>query len=172
MLFIQLLDFSPIKPDLGLILWTSVIFLLFLFMMSKMAFKPIANALRSRENDIQSSLDEAKKAKAEMASMKAENEKLLVEAREERAAMLKDAKEAKSQIISEAKTNAKLEANKILESAKVEIVNQKNAAMVEMKNQVGSMALDIAEKVIKKELQNDAAHQSFVNTLVSEIKLN
>jgi len=171
MLFIQLLDFSPIKPDLGLILWTTVIFLLFWYMMSKMAFKPIANALKSREDDIQNSLDEAKKAKAEMATMKAENEKLLVEARETRATILREAKDAKTQIISEAKDSAKLEANKIMETARVEIENQKSSAMLEMKNQVGAMALGIAEKVIKKELQNDTAHQSFVNTLVDEIKL-
>lgn len=172
MLFIQLLDFSPIKPDLGLILWTSVIFLLFWFILGKLAFKPIANALKTRENDIQSALDEAKKAKAEMATMKAENEKLLVQAREERASILREAKEAKTKMISEAKTDAKTEANKILESAKLEIENQKKSALTEIKNQVGTMALDIAEKVIKKELKNDGVQQSFVNSLVDEIKLN
>ena len=88
MSWIVLLDFSPIKPDLGLLLWTTLIFSLFWFLISKAAFKPITNALKSREDDIQSALDEAKKAREEMAKMKAENEALLAQAREERAQIL------------------------------------------------------------------------------------
>lgn len=171
-LFIFLLDFSPIKPDLGLILWTTVIFLLFWFIMGKMAFKPIANALKTREDDIQTALDEAKKAKEEMANLKAENERILVEAREERANILKEAKDAKTKIISEAKDEAKHEASKIMNTAKVEIENQKKTAMSDLKNQVGNMALDIAEQVIRKDLKSDSNQQSFVNQLVDDIKLN
>ena len=171
-LFIFLLDFSPIKPDLGLILWTSVIFLLFWFIMGKMAFGPIADALQTRGDDIQNALDEAKKAKEEMANLKAENERVLVQAREERAAILKEAKEAKNKIIAEAKEGAKEEANKIMSSAKSEIENQKKQALTDIKNQVGTMALDIAEQVLKKELKSDANQQSFVSQLVDGIKMN
>jgi len=167
-----LLDFNPIKPDLGLILWTTLFFGLFWLLIGRAAFGPIARSLKSRQDDIQGALDEAKKAREEMANMKAENERILGEAREERSKILKEAKEAKTTIIAEAKDKAKEEANKIVANAKVEIDNQKSAAMTEVKNTVGLMALDIAEKVIQKELKNNPDQVSFANKLVEEINLN
>jgi F-type H+-transporting ATPase subunit b len=170
--FLPLMDFNPIKPGFGLLLWTTVIFGLFWLIVGKMAFKPIAEALKKRSNDIQDSLDEAKRAKEEMATMQAENEQLLAKAREERALILKEAKDVKNEIINEAKTKAREEAKKIVTSAKHEIESQKKAAITEVKNQVGMMALDIAEKVIRKELKENKDQQGFVEALVNEIKLN
>lgn len=167
-----LVDFSVIKPDLGLILWTTVIFLLFWFLIGKLAFKPIAQALKKRESDIQSALDEASKARAEMQNLNAENERLLSEARTERALLMKEATDTKNEIIADAKEKAKVEAKRLLENAKIEIDNQKNAAITEVKNKVGMMALDIAEKVLKKELKGDKDQESFVSQLVDDIKLN
>lgn len=165
-----LADFSPIKPDPGLILWTSVIFLLVWFLLGKLAFRPIQEALKKRERDIQASFDEARKAREEMANLKAENEQLLNLAREERAKMIREATLVKENIIKEAKDKAKEEAKKIVSAAKQEIEHQKMAAITEIKNQVGTMALDIAEKLLKKELKGDAQQEQFVNTLVDEIK--
>lgn len=167
-----LLGFDPIKPDVGLIFWTTIIFLLFWLIVGRFAFKPIANALRKREQDIQSSLDQAKLAREEMSNLKAENEKLLAEAREERAKILKDARDAGDQIVKDAKEKAKDEAQKIVSSAMAEIENQKKQALIEVKNEVGNMALGIAEQVLRKELKQDQAQQDLVNTLVREIKLN
>lgn len=167
-----LADFSVIKPDFGLIFWTSIIFLLFWGMIGKYAFGPIARALKSREDDIQRALDEAKSAKEEMAGLKTENEKLLQEAREERAMLMKEAKEIKNQIISEAKMKAKDDASKIVEAAKAEIEHQKKTALVEVKNQVGLIALEMAEKVIRKELKGNAEQESYVKDLASKLNLN
>lgn len=167
-----LLDFSPIKPDIGLILWTTIIFGLFWALVGRFAFRPIADALRKRELDIQTSLDEAKLARQEMSNLKAENEKLLSEAREERARILKDAKDAGERIVNEAKTRARDEAQKIVTSARDEIEGQKKQALIEVKNQVGNMALDIAEQVLRQRLKDDRAQVDLVNTLVKEIKLN
>jgi len=171
-MLIFLLDFNPIKPDLGLILWTTVFFLGFWFLIGRSAFRPIANALKTREDDIQSALDEAKKAKEEMANLQAENESLLQQAREERATMLKEAKDAKNQIIAEAKDKAKAEANKIISDARVEIENQKMAALTDVKNQAGTLALDIAEQVLRKELKADSEQVAYVNKLVGELSNN
>ena len=90
-----LADFSVIKPEPGLIIWTTIIFAIFWYMMSKFAFGPIQQALRKREEDIQGALDEAKKAREEMANLQAQNETLMAEAQEERAKIIKDAKHAK-----------------------------------------------------------------------------
>lgn len=167
-----LADFSPIKPDFGLILWTTIIFGLFWFLIGKYAFRPIAEALKSREDDIQSALDEAKKAKEEMANLKAENEKILAQAREERAQILKEAKDTKNSIVTEAKDQAKAEAQKIITSAKAEIETEKIAAISEVKNQVGSMAISIAEQVMRKDLKGDTEQENLVSKLMGEIKLN
>lgn len=169
---ILLVDFSVIKPDPGIIFWTALIFLLVWFVLGRMAFGPIQDALKKRENDIQDALDEAKRARQEMANLNTENERLLAEAREERAKILKAAKEAKTSMINEAKDQAKAEASKIVANAKQEIENQKQAAMTDLKNQVGHMAIEIAEKVLRKQLAGDTEQENFVNTLVDEIKLN
>lgn len=167
-----LLDFSPIKPDIGLILWTTVIFGLFWLIVGRFAFRPIAEALRKREDDIQSSLDQAKLAREEMSKLKSENDKLLAQAREERARILKEAKDASNQLINDAKVKAKEEAQKIVTDARAEIENQSRQALLQVKNQVGSMALDIAGKVLRRELQGEQAQEDFVNAIVKEIDLN
>lgn len=167
-----LVDFNVIKPDPGLIFWTALIFLLVWGFLGRTAFRPIQNALKKREEDIQHALDEAKRAREEVAGLKADNEKLLAEAREERSKILKEAKEVKDAIIKEAKEKAKEEAQKIVVNATQEIENQRMAAVTDLKNQAGLMALEIAEKLIRKELSGDSANEAFVKTLVNEIKLN
>jgi len=167
-----LLLFAPFQPSPGLAIWSLVIFLIFWAVMGKTAFKPIVEALKKREDDIQASLDEAKLAKEEMSNLKSENEALLQTAREERAALLNDAKDMKNKIIADAKEKAKADANKIVADARVEIENQKKAALAEVKDTAGLMALDIAEKVIKKELKGNADQEAFVSQLVSEISSN
>lgn len=167
-----LAGFLPFQPSPGLAIWSLGIFLLFWWIMSKVAFKPIAKALETRENDIQDALDAAKSAKEEMSNLKAENEKLLAVAREERSKMLKEAKDTKNQIIADAKDTAKGEASRIMTQANQDIENQKKAAMMQVKNEVGAIALSIAEKVLKKELAGNAEQENFVNALVKDVNLN
>lgn len=169
---IFLVDFSVIKPDFGLIFWAAIIFLLFWWMMSKFAFKPISEALLKRESDIQNSLDEAKRTRQDMLNLKAQNEELLAQAREERAAILKEAKHASENIVNEAKEKAKVEAQKIVTNAKEQIEHQKMAAIIDLKNQVGNIAIEIAEKVIQRELTGNLAQEAFVKDLVKDIELN
>ena len=167
-----LADFSVIKPEPGLLIWTTIIFGLFWFLMSKFAFKPIGNALKQRELDIQNSLDEAKRAREEMSQLQAENEKLLAQAREERSAILKEAKEAKDEIIAEAKERAAAEYKRKVESAIQDIENQKQAALVSLKNQSGQMAVEIAEKLLRRELANKAEQEAYAKSLAEQIHLN
>lgn len=167
-----LADFTPIRPEPGLIIWTTIIFALFWFLISRFAFKPIAQALKERETDIQSALDEAKTVRTEMANLKVENEALMAKAQEERAAILREAKEAKESIINEAKQKARDEASKIVANAKVEIENQKMAAIIDVKNQLGSYSIKMAEKIIRRELNDQKDQQQYVQQLVEELKLN
>ncbi|MBK8558180.1 MAG: F0F1 ATP synthase subunit B [Lewinellaceae bacterium] len=169
---IFLSDFSVIKPEPGLIFWTTLIFLLFWFLMSKFAFKPIASALKKREMDIQEALDQAKQAREEMANLHAENEKLLAAAREERAMMLKEAKEAGEKFKAEMADKANTEYKRKVESAIQDIENQKQAALVDLKNQAGQMAIEIAEKLLQKDLGNNPDQIAFAKSMADQIKLN
>lgn len=164
-------DFGPFKPDLGQILWSTVFFLAFWFLIAKFFFPSIYEALKKRSDDIQASLDQAKTARLEMSNLKAENEELLAQAKEERAAILKEAKEAKNSIIEEAREAAKAEAKTIVNSAKAEIENLKMEAVTDLKNRAGIMAVDIAEQIVKKELSGNQEHTDFVGKLVEEFDI-
>jgi F-type H+-transporting ATPase subunit b len=167
-----LADFTVMKPDPGLVFWTFLIFLLVWIILGRVAFKPIQKALKQRENDIQSSLDEAKRARDEMAQLQSQNEQLLKEAQVERAKILREAKDTKEAIIKEAKEAASEEAKKIVADAKAQINNMRMETMTNIRNEVGTMAVDIAEKVLRSKLQGDKEQEALVNQLVDEIKFN
>lgn len=161
-----------ITPALGLFVWTLVAFLIVLFILKKFAWKPILKTLNERETGIANSIASAEKVRLEMAEMQADNQRLLQEAREERSIMLKEAKDAKDKIINEAKEQAKAEANKIMEEARVQIELKKNAALTEVKNEIGSMAVAVAEKVLRKKLDAADTQADYIKMLAEEIKLN
>ncbi|RQO31271.1 ATP synthase F0 subunit B [Taibaiella sp. KBW10] len=161
-----------ITPALGLFIWTLVAFLIVLFILKKFAWKPILKMLNERETGIANAISSAEKVKIEMAEMQADNQRLIQEAREERSIMLKEAKETKDKIISEAKEQAKAEANKIMEEARTQIELKKNAALTEVKNEIGTMAVAVAEKVLRKKLEAADAQADYIKMLSEEIKLN
>lgn len=168
---IFLVEFSPIKPDFGLFFWTLTIFLAFFFLMRKFALKPIVAALKEREEGITTALASADNARKEMSNLKAENETILAQAREERMKMLKEAKDQATAIIAESKNNAKAETSKILATAQQDIENMKAKALTDVKNQTGQLAIAIAEKILKKELAGNPEQQAFVNSVVNDMKL-
>ena len=149
--------FDIITPDPGLFIWTVLVFLILLWLLNKFAFGPIKDALKKREEGISDALHQAQKAREEMANMKADNEKILNEAREERSRMLREAKDAKDQIITEAREKANAEYNRIVDEAKGAINNQKMAALIEIKNNVGNMVLEVSEKILRRELDNNTS---------------
>lgn len=161
-----------LTPDFGLFFWTLIAFLLVLFILGKFAWKPILNSLSERENSIASSLATAEKARQEMANLKSENEALLQKAREERSVMLKDAKETAEKLISDAQNKAKSEYERIVSDAQIAITQQKNAALTDVKNQVGSLVIEVAEKVIRKQLANKGEQEALIADLVDNVKMN
>ncbi|HOA38526.1 MAG TPA: F0F1 ATP synthase subunit B [Flavihumibacter sp.] len=158
-----------LTPDLGYFVWTLIAFLLVFFILKKFAWKPILSTLSDREKNIADSIATAERVKKEMAQLKSENEALMHKAREERATMLKEAKELSDKLVFEAREQAKLQANKIVADAQISIDQQKNAAMIELKNSVGNMVVEVAEKVLRKELSNKAEQEQYIRTLASEI---
>ncbi|MEG0696717.1 F0F1 ATP synthase subunit B [Algoriella sp.] len=161
-----------ITPSVGLIFWTAVVFIILLVLLRSLAWKPILSAVKEREQSIEDALNAAKKAKEEMALLNAQNEKIMKEARAERDAILKEAREMKENIINEAKNSATVEGNKLIENAKTAIQNEKSAAMADIKNQVGQLSIEIAEKILTKELADKSAQVALVNDVIDQVKFN
>lgn len=161
-----------LTPGTGLIIWQAIIFIALFFLLSKLAWKPIVASLKEREESIQSALDAAEKAKIEMASLKSDNEKLLKEAREERDKILREAREAANRFHDEARAAAKKNADRIIEDAKAVIHTEKAAALRDVKAQVAMFSLNIAEKLIKKNLSDDKAQKELTDTFIKDLKLN
>ncbi len=161
-----------ISFDPGLIIWTTIIFTLLLIVLKKFAWKPILNSVDERNKSIEDALKAADKAKQEMASLNADNEKILQEAKKERDLLLKEAREIKSSIINEAKEQANTEADKIITSAKEQINNEKLKAITELKNQVADMSIDIAEKILRSELSDVNKQKELVAQVLKSNELN
>tara|TARA_B100000780_G_C21099155_1_gene443489 strand:+ start:789 stop:1283 length:495 start_codon:yes stop_codon:yes gene_type:complete len=161
-----------VTPALGLVIWTTLAFLILLVLLRKFAWKPILTAVKERDTFIEESLNAAEKAKLEMESLKASNEELLKQAREERDAMLREARETKDSIVAEAKGKAQEEADKLISSAKATIEGEKRAAMNEIKTYSAEIALQVAEKILRENLSSEAKQKELAEKYVDEINLN
>jgi len=164
--------FSLITPNPGLAIWAFIIFVGLIFILGKFAFTPIANALKERDKSIEESLQQAEKARLEMASLTAKNQDLLNQAKEERNKIIAEARDVAEKLKADMLEKAKAESDKRIQEAVREIDTQKKAAIVEVKNAVGSMAIEIAGKIVRKELKNDAEHKALVDALIKESNLN
>lgn len=161
-----------LTPDLGLLIWTLLSFLIVFFLLKKFAWPSIIKGLSDREENIAKSIASAEKVKLEMAHLKNDNEAFLVKAREERAQLLKEAKETKDKLISEAKEEAKAVAAKIVADAQVTINHQKMAALTDLKNQVGRLVIEVSEKILRRELTNKAEQEVYIKQLADEANMN
>ncbi len=161
-----------ITPGFGLIFWQTVVFLGLVFILSKYAWKPMLNAVKARETSIEESLTAAEQAKTEMSKLKAENEKLLDEARLERDKIIKEALATANQLKDEAKEDASKISGKMIEDAKQVIENEKQAALTEMKNQVASLSVDIAERLLRKNLSDEESQEKLVERYLKDLNIN
>ena len=161
-----------ITPEYGLFVWQVVVLFVLIFLLTKFAWKPVMKAVGEREASINDALASAEKAKEEMANLKADNEKLLQQARAERDEMLKEAQDMKKSIISEATEDANEKAERILEKAQITIQSEKKQALLEIKSQVAELSVQIAESVVKKQLDNKKEQMTLVNKMLDDVKLN
>ncbi|MBP5372296.1 MAG: F0F1 ATP synthase subunit B [Bacteroidales bacterium] len=161
-----------VTPGIGLVFWTTVTFLLVVFLLIKFAWKPVLGMINERNKSIEDALKLAETTKAEMAKLQADNERIIAEARKERDNLLKEAREMKDQMIAQAKSEASAEANKIMAAAKLSIENEKNQAMQDLKNQVATLSFEIAEKVIGKELENKKVSDEIIAESIKNLKFN
>lgn len=161
-----------VTPDIGLIIWQLIIFLIVLFILRGFVWRPILSALKAREHQIEDSLRAADNAKEEMEQIKADNEYLLQEARIERDAILKEAKEEAVHIVEHAKAETSDITSKMIQDAREAIEVEKKAALTEVKDLVGSLSIEIAEKVLRDKLSDDKSQKALVDKFIKDIKIN
>ena len=161
-----------ITPGTGLIFWQLIGFLGLLFILIKFAWKPMLAALEEREDSIESALKSAEIARNEMANLKAENEKLLAEARLERDAIIAKAHESSIKMIEDAKEESVKAGNEMIEKAKAVIETEKKAALAEVKTQVATLTLEVSEKLLRKNLSDQKDQKALVDEFVKDLELN
>jgi len=161
-----------ITPGFGLIFWQTFVFLGLVLVLSKYAWKPMLDAIKKRETSIEESLSSAERARDEMAKLKSDNEKLLEEARLERDNILKEALATANNIREEAKTDASKVSGKMIEDAKAVINSEKQSAIAEMKEQIASLSVEIAEKLMRRNLSDDKSQRELVNQFINEANKN
>lgn len=157
--------------SVGLFFWQTMIFVGLLFLLRKYAWGPILGAVNERETSIKDALASAEAARAEMETLQSDNQRILKEARAEKEALLKEARNTRADLINTAKEEAQEEAQKILAQAHEAIQNEKRAAISELKEQVGSIAMDIAEKVLQKELESKDKQVELIDQLLKDSNL-
>jgi F-type H+-transporting ATPase subunit b len=160
-----------VAPE-SLIFWTTLIFVILIILLRKFAWKPILGAVKGREDSINEALASAEKARLEMQNLKADNEKLLQEARNERESMIKEAREIRKKMVAEAEEDTKERTSEMIAQAQNAIAAEKRAAIAELKNQVAELSLEIAEKVVRAELSDKNKQMQLVDKMLQDATLN
>jgi F-type H+-transporting ATPase subunit b len=166
-----LLANSLTSPAIGLVFWTTIIFLMFFLILKRFAWKPILSAVKARDEMIRGSLASAEKARKEMAKLQSDNEAIIKKAREEREGILKEARDVRDKLIAEAKGKAGEEAAKLVEKARAGIEKEKAIALAEIREQVTTLSVDIASKLLGEKLKHTGEQEKLIDNYLKEIKL-
>ena len=159
---------SFLKPESGLLFWMVLSFGGVFFVQAKYAFPVILKMVEERKAYIDNSLKLADETNAQLELLKAEGQKIITKAREEQVTILNDALSVKEEIIKEARNEAKAEATKQLEAVRKQIRKEQADAILEVRSQVAILAVDIAEKVIRMQLNDKEKQMGMINRLIDE----
>ncbi len=160
---------SELPPtDWGLQIWTLVCFVVLLSLLAKFAFKPIAQALDRRSETIKKSIEDAEKQRAEAKKSLDEYQKQLAEARTEAGKIIEESRQLGERVRKEVVEKANTEASAVAQRAQEEIVRQKEKGVQELKDTVASLSVQIASKVLEKEV-NEATHRQLIDNLIKDL---
>lgn len=159
-------------PDFGLIFWMFVAVAVLLFVLYKWGWPVIVKNIESRADLIDKGVEYAQNAKEQLVQARQQSEAYLAEARNQQAEMLREAERIKTKIIDDAREAAQGEARKVMEAAKVSIEQERKEAQQQFRNEVSNFALDIASKVVRKQLEDPQSQSKLVNSLLDEMENN
>lgn len=157
-----------VTPDAGLLFWMVVIFGIVFFLLARFGFPLITGMVEKRNAKIEKSLKDADELEARMAAWKEEHEAMMSEARKERSALLREASEERSRIIAEAREEARVQTEKMISDAKVQIAAEKESALRDVRKEVALLSVQVAEKVLRREMEGSEEQRAFIDKMVDE----
>ncbi len=157
-------------PDIGLLIWMLIPFLVVFFILAKYAWPAILGMVEKRGNYIDESLAMAEKARIELENVKADSERIIDEARKEHIKMIGESNALKEQLIKDAKEKAGQEATKIIEDARLQIQHERDNVVRDIRNQVAALSVDIAEKLLQEKLNVKGEQEKMISKLLDEIR--
>ena len=160
---------SLLLPDSGLLFWMTIVFLVVFFILWRWGFPSIIKMVNERKNYIDESLAKAEEANLRLANIQKQGEELLMEAREKQAQILREASQTRDTIVEQAQEKAHEESARILSEAKAEIESQKQAAIRDIRSQVAELSVQIAEKILRKQLTISAEQAQLIDSLLDEV---
>lgn len=159
-------------PEVGLLFWMLIPFLVVFFILAKFGFPVIVKMVEDRKAYIDESLVAAKQSYEQLAAIKAQGEAILDEARRDQATILKEATQTRDLLIKEAKDKASIEASRIIDDARKQIIAEKEDAIRDIRSQVAVLSVDIAEKVIRGQIDKKEEQMKIINRLLDEINIS
>ena len=160
---------SLLLPDSGLLFWMTIVFLVVFFILWRWGFPSIIKMVNERKNYIDESLAKAEEANLRLTNIQKQGEELLMEAREKQAQILREASQTRDTIVEQAQEKAHEESARILSEAKAEIESQKQAAIRDIRTQVAELSVQIAEKILRKQLTTSAEQAQLIDSLLDEV---
>ncbi len=158
-----------LTPDFGTFFWMLVSFIIVLVILAKFGFPALVNMVNERKQYIDDSLKSAREANEKLSHIKEESESILVEARKEQARILKEAMETRNRIVNEAKDKAKAEGGRLLEEARKQIQKEKDDAIRDIRKQVAELSVEVAEKVLRKQLSSEVEQNGMIERMLDEV---
>ncbi len=161
-----------LTPDSGLLFWMVIASVVMFIILAKFGFPVITKMVEDRKKYIDESLQKAREANEKLANIKSESEKILHDARDEQARILKEAMATSQTIIKEARDKAGIEGQKMIDAAKEQIIAEKEIALRDIRSQVVSLSTNVAEKVLRKDLENQDKQLDYIDSLLNEMKFD
>jgi F-type H+-transporting ATPase subunit b len=161
-----------VSPDYGTIFWMVLAFSVVFFILRKFAWGPVLKMLRERDQSIDQALQSANEAREGISRLKSEHDRMLQEAHAERDLLIAEARQIREQLINKAREDAVQETAKVFENARRQIESEKLSAINEIRQQVASLSVDIAEKILKRELTDRKQQENLIKEQLSDLKLN
>lgn len=160
---------AVLTPDLGLLFWMLLAFLVVFVVLAKKGFPAIVNMVEERKAYIDESLKKAHEANEKLANIQAEGEKMLLEARERQSQIVKEAQATRDKMIAQAEVKAREESSRIIAEAKAQIETEKQNAIADIRQQVSVLSVSIAEKILRQKLSDDKSQMAYVDKLLDDV---
>lgn len=158
------------KPEFGLSFWLLVVFVLLFIVAAKYVWPAIIKGVDGRADLIDKGVGYAQEAKKQLESATENAQKLLADAQKQQVEILREAAQMKNQIIEEARGAATVEAKKVMDAAAQSIEQARKASEEQFRAEVSGFALQIAEKLVRKELSDDKSQKEIIEKMLKQME--